>query len=89
MLADDMLPKVLLDDMLRCRGDEPHHEQADDGEDEVHPVFVEDVEMGMDGFHRFFVLMLMLQHTEGQSNDEEDDPQQQSDTFRTGVLEVA
>ena len=25
MFADDVLPEVFLDDMLTCRGDEPHH----------------------------------------------------------------
>ena len=57
MLADDVLPKVLLDDMLGRRGDEPHHEEAHDGEDEVHPILVEDVQLGVDGF---LMLMFML-----------------------------
>ena len=35
MLADDVLPKVFLDDMLACRGNEPNHEQADDCKNEV------------------------------------------------------
>ena len=32
MLADDMFPQVLLDDVLGCGGDEPHYEQTHDGE---------------------------------------------------------
>ena len=45
VLPDDVLPEVFLDDMFGRRGDEPHHKQAHHGEDEVHPIFVEDVEM--------------------------------------------
>ena len=61
MLADDVFPQVFLDDMLGCRGNEPYHEEAHDGEDEVHPVFVEDIQLGVDGF-----LVFMFQRTEGE-----------------------
>ena len=53
MLANDVLPKMLLDDMLACRGDEPHHNQAYDGKNQVHPRFVEDIELCMSDFFVF------------------------------------
>lgn len=45
MLADDVVPKMLLDDVLARGGDEIDHQQADDGEKDIHPTFVKDVEM--------------------------------------------
>ena len=68
MLTDDVFPEVFLDDMLGRRGDEPNHEQAEDGEDEVHPILVEDIELCMS---RFAVLVAMLEHAEGEGDDEQ------------------
>ena len=63
MLADDVLPHVFLDDMLRGRGDEPHDEEAGDGVDEVYPVLVKNIELGVASFS-CFMLMFVFQHTE-------------------------
>ena len=60
MLADDVLPKVFLDDVFFCRGNEPYHKQTDGGKDEVYPLFVEDIELGVKDF-----FVLMLKHAEG------------------------
>ena len=68
MLPDDVLPEMLLDDMLGRRGDEPHHKQTDEGEDEVYPILVEDIELGMS---RFAVLVAMLERAEGEGDDEQ------------------
>ena len=84
VFADDVLPKVFLDDVfVRC-GDELHHKEADDGEDEVHPVLVEDIELSMRG-----CFVLVLEHTESQGHDEQDYTQKQCDTLCTGVTHVA
>ena len=39
-----------------------------DGKDKVHPILIEDVQLGMDGFS-----VLMLQHAESQGYNEQDD----------------
>ena len=67
VLADDMLPEMFFDEVFRCRGDEPHHEQTHNGKNEIHPILVEDIQLSMSGF-----LMFMLQHTEGQGHNEQD-----------------
>ena len=68
MLADDVFPQMLLDNMLARRGDKPHHNKADEGKDEVHPILIEDVEVSMNDFHDF--LVLVFQHPESQGHDE-------------------
>ena len=56
--------------MLVGGGDEPHHEEAHDGEEQVHPIFVEDVDMtqGLSGLVLMFVVV--FEQSEGQRDDE-------------------
>ena len=84
VLSDDMLPKVFLDDVFARRGNEPHYVEADDGEDEVHPILVENIHLSMDGF-----LVLMFQHAESQSHNEQNHAEKQGNALRTGLLQVA
>lgn len=61
MLFDDVFPQMFFDDMFFCCGYEPHNEEADDGENEVHPIFVKDIELRVGGF---LISVLMLEHAE-------------------------
>ena len=76
---DDVVPQVFLHEMVGAEDRDAQHDQADGGEEHIHPVFAQQVESAV--FRFFHPFVLMLQHAGRQRDDVEGDPDEEDAAF--------
>ena len=76
---NDMMPQMLFHEVVGAESRDTEHDDADGGEDQIHPVFAQQVEAAVFGLFHAFVLV--FEHAAGQRIDIEADAEEKDGPF--------